>query len=77
MRVDDVDGLVGDHVEVLGGPPIAVARRIVDRTLEIGVGYRADQVGNRSQRPERRDELFALAHRTRMAQNQRRYEPSV
>ena len=44
QRCDRLDRGVAEVVEVLGGPPAAVARRVVDRALEVGVADWAERV---------------------------------
>ena len=60
-----VDGLVGQVGDVLGGPVVAVAGRVVNRALEVGVAGGAEEVCVRAQRPDGRQRPFAVCDAAR------------
>ena len=62
---DRLDRVVAEVVEVLGGPPVAEAGRVVERALEVGVGHGPERVERG--RPEARGSARGRARRPRSA----------
>ena len=65
VRDDRVDERVREVVGLLGGPVVAVAGRVVEHALEVRVGHRAEEVGDRLAEPAQAGERRARRPRPR------------
>ena len=73
---EPIDGLIRQGVEVLGGPVVPVAGRIVEHALELGVGHLRDQLALMPEREHGGCHLARLGFRSGVDDQDREREPA-